>query len=367
MKILIGGDFCPENRAEKLLGDGEDIFSVEYKRIWNSTDFRILNLEGAITSSNSKNDKVGRCIKFDPNVMNGVKKMGVTHFSLANNHIMDYGEQGIDDTINYLKKSEIDFFGCHSQKTSILKKNDTKVAVLSFSNKEFSAMEINNGVGACSMDLISMLQQIEVAKKVTDHIIVILHTGLSLYPLPSPEQRRLCRFLIDTGVSAVLCQHSHIMGAYENYKEGFISYGQGSFVFELGRKNTVWNKGYSILFDFKKDGRSINIIPHKQFDESLNICTLTQIELDEFHSSMDKLNQSLCNDDEFSKAWELYLNKVEKYYFNQFFLPKNRVIRRILNLINFKIFFSKSKRNIVLSNLRNDEHAEIIKEILLKG
>lgn len=99
MKIMISGDFCPENRAAELLSNGNQIFSDDYKKIWDSSDFRIVNLEGPITNSNSKIEKVGRHIKFNSSIMNGIDKMGVTHFSLANNHILDYGEQGLNDTI----------------------------------------------------------------------------------------------------------------------------------------------------------------------------------------------------------------------------------------------------------------------------
>lgn len=366
MRILIGGDFCPENRAEKLLSNGGQIFSAEYFKTWMACDFRIVNLEGPITSSTSKIDKVGRHIKFDPSIMHGIEKMGVTHFSLANNHIMDYRESGIKDTISCLKNSNIEYFGCHEQKTTTLEKNDIKVVMLSFSNKEFSLMEDNNGIGACSMDLISMLQQIEAAKKLTSHIIVILHTGLSMYPLPSPEQRKLCKFLIDTGVAAVLCQHSHIMGAYENYKDGFISYGQGSFVFELNRKDTVWNQGYSIMLQIENDKRTVSIVPHKQFDETLNIRNLDQSEIDQFDISMQKLNIVLKDEKLFKQEWENYLDQVEKYYFNQMFLPKNRIFRKFINIINFKSLVSNNKKSLILNNIRNDEHAEVIKELLLR-
>ncbi|AKX52911.1 CapA family protein [Thiopseudomonas alkaliphila] len=364
MRVLIGGDFCPENRAEKLLSNGGQVFSIDYLRVWKSSDFRIVNLEGPITSSDSKIDKVGRHIKFNPSIMCGLKKMGVTHFSLANNHIMDYGERGVNDTIYYLKKYGIEYFGCHAQKESVLVKDDTKVVMLSFSNKEFSLMEDNKGIGACSMDLIHMFQKIEAAKALTKHIVVILHTGLSMHPLPSPEQRKLCKFLIDIGVSVVLCQHSHIMGAYESYKDGFISYGQGSFVFELNRKDSVWNQGYSIDLKIENDKRTVNIIPHRQFDNTLSVRNLTQSEFEQFEVSMQKINKVLEDEDQFKKEWTIYLKKVEKYYFNQFFLPKNRGIRKILNLVSFKNLLSNNKRKVMLNNIRNDEHAEVMKELL---
>lgn len=364
MRILIGGDFCPENRAEELLIKGFDILSGGYREIWNSVDFRIANLEGPITNTNEKINKVGRHIRFNPDIINGLIKMSFTHFSLANNHIMDYGEKGINETISLLDKIGIDYFGCHLKKKSVLRNGKESVSLLSFSNKEFSLMENNGGVGACSMDLINMLRDIEAAKKESNTIIVILHTGLAMNPLPSPEQRRLCRFIIDNGVDAVLCQHSHIMGAYEYYRSGFISYGQGSLVFDLNRKNSVWNQGYSVFIEINKGEKIIKLIPHNQFSDTLNIRTLNQLELDKFNVSMKKINSILSNDMDFNLAWEDYLNKTQDYYFNQFFLPKNRFFRKILNFIKFKTFISRDKKNILLSNLRNDEHAEVLKELL---
>lgn len=363
---MISGDFCPENRAAELLSNGNQIFSDDYKKIWSSSDFRIANLEGPITNSNSKIEKVGRHIKFNSSIMNGIDKMGVTHFSLANNHILDYGEQGLNDTIANLDNSNINYFGCHSRQVALVEKDNTKVALLSFSNKEFSVMEANNGIGACSMDLINILQTIEEVKNITEHIVVILHTGLSKQPLPSPEQRKLCRFLIDNGVAAVLCQHSHIMGAYEYYKDGFISYGQGSFVFDLNRSNTFWNEGYSIELKVKDNKRNITIIPHKQFDDTLNIRTLTKQEYEGFNRFIEKENSVLKNDLLFKAAWDKYLNEVEKYYFNQFFLPKNRVMKKILNLISFKKLLPKNKKILILNNFRNDEHLEVLKGLMIK-
>lgn len=226
-------------------------------------------------------------------------------------------------------------------------------------------MEANNGIGACSMDLINMLQKIEEAKQITKHIIVILHTGLSMQPLPSPEQRKLCRFLIDNDVAAILCQHSHIMGAYEYYKDGFISYGQGSFIFG-SNIDSFWNKGYSVFFDIINNHMKIAVIPHKQFDDTINIRTLTQQEYEDFNTSIEKENSILKNDLLFKAAWNKYLNEVEKYYLNQLFLPKNRAMRKLLNLISFKKLLPKNKKILILNNLRNDEHLEVLKGLMIK-
>ncbi len=54
MNVIIGGDFCPENRVKKLLANGDQVFLDDNKKIWDLADFRILNLEGSINNSNSK-------------------------------------------------------------------------------------------------------------------------------------------------------------------------------------------------------------------------------------------------------------------------------------------------------------------------
>src|SRR5690606_31179430 len=98
-------------------------------------------------------------------------------------------------------------------------------------------------------DIIDLIKTINEVKRITDNIVVILHTGLSEFPFASPNQRKICHFLVESGARAVLCQHSHIIGAYEHYKSGFISYGQGSFVFG-NKTNTFWNNGYSVELHF---------------------------------------------------------------------------------------------------------------------
>src|SRR5690554_4891703 len=99
MKILIGGDFCPENRAEQQLIDGENLLDETYEGIWSKADYRMLNLEGPITNTEEKILKVGRHIKFSPHIEKGLKNMNIDILSLANNHIMDYGNKGYRETI----------------------------------------------------------------------------------------------------------------------------------------------------------------------------------------------------------------------------------------------------------------------------
>lgn len=279
---------------------------------------------------------------------------------------MDFGVKGYNDTVEALNNAKIDFFGCSDNKYKILEKNNIRVALLSFTNNEFSIKSGHEGKGAYPIDLIDILQTLESVKEITDNIIIILHTGLSKFPLPSPEQKKLCRFLIDQGATSVLCQHSHVIGAYEYYKDGFISYGQGSFVFDGMRRNSYMNKGYSLLFTFKPKSMDVDIIPHKQFDDLPLVRTLREEEFEVFKDEVGVYNKILQNEKLFKKEWSNYLSINRKYYFNQFFLPKNRIAKKVLRNLSFEKLIRLRVKMMLLSNIRNDEHREVLIHLLNK-
>ncbi len=108
--INIAGDLCLENRICSLLSKSQNILTNEFSSFWNDADYRIANLESPITDSNNKILKAGRHIKAPTSVNNGLKKLNIDFFSLANNHIMDYGVQGLTDTIEIIQKSGSQFF-----------------------------------------------------------------------------------------------------------------------------------------------------------------------------------------------------------------------------------------------------------------
>ena len=371
MKILIGGDFCPEYRAEIELTKGNDLFEEKYRSVWNKADYRVLNLEGPITQSENKISKVGRHIKFDPSIVKGLMKMNIDMFSLANNHIMDYGLEGYEETLENLKKAKISYFGCSDKKYKILEKDQIKVALLSFSNKEFSLLSEFEGRGAYPIDLIDILNTMDQIKKITNNIIIILHTGLSKFPYPSPNQKKLCRFLIDKGATSVLCQHSHTIGSYEHYKNGFISYGQGSFVFngnfEYHNKNSVMSKGYSVQFFFDKNGSFlVDIIFNKQFDKSSKVRLPDENETQSLKDEVEEYNYVLNNESLYLKEWESYVKQKENSYFRQYYFSKNKVFNRVFRtrVLKFSRLMSHSKMLVFLNLLRNDEHSELMIELL---
>ena len=104
MRIIIGGDVSVKDCAEQfdkrlgkeLFGDITDLFK--------SSDRVIVNLECAVTESDVPIKKIGPNLKAPLNTVETLKDVGVTDVCLSNNHIFDFGKQGIADTLCRLDK-----------------------------------------------------------------------------------------------------------------------------------------------------------------------------------------------------------------------------------------------------------------------
>jgi len=133
MKILIGADIVPtkSNFESFILGNIEKIVDENIEKKLMDADYRIFNLEVPLADNE---EPIKKC---EPNLIaptacvKGMKKLGVNLFTLANNHIMDHGVQGLKSTIDILQKNRIDFVGVgnnlsEAQKPYIIEKEGIK-------------------------------------------------------------------------------------------------------------------------------------------------------------------------------------------------------------------------------------------------
>ena len=83
-----------------------------------------------------------------------------------------------------------------------------------------------------------------------------MHGGNEGYPYPSPRLMDTCRFLVEQGANAVICQHSHCVGCYEEYRGGHIVYGQGNLIFDASIPPPGWNEGVLVRLHISENGNS---------------------------------------------------------------------------------------------------------------
>lgn len=237
MKILVAGDLLPQPSNQELFEQGQtnELFGKELVELFVKNDFKVANLEGPLTENDIMIKKSGPNLRASEKSIHGIVEMGFDAVSLANNHILDYGEEGLQSTMRILKENSIQFFGAgknlvEAKKSFIFERRGYKIGFYACAEYEFT-IATERRAGANPFDSLEIMDDISNLKAKTDYVIVMYHGGKELYQYPVPYVRKRCRKLVEKGADLVLCQHSHCIGCKEKYNDGVILYGQGNFCF----------------------------------------------------------------------------------------------------------------------------------------
>jgi poly-gamma-glutamate synthesis protein (capsule biosynthesis protein) len=206
----------------------------------SSADIVSINLEAPIVNSNSSIlPKVGPAIGQSSSVITALKAWGINLFVLANNHIMDYGSEGLRNTIEVVGEEPIlgagmDFDAAYQPHYVTI--NGTCIALLAFSEAQFGALlekSISAQAGYAWIDHPAARASIVKARSKADIVIVQAHAGLEMVSLPLPEWRDRYREFIDLGADMVIGHHPHMIQGSENYKGKDIHYSLGNFYMDI--------------------------------------------------------------------------------------------------------------------------------------
>lgn len=230
--IIIGADLVPtkQNLKEFEKGKSIDLIGDEIAKIIRDSDFSCFNLETPLINGNEECiDKWGPCIGAPASTVYGIKALNIDFLTLANNHIMDYGAEGLQSTIEALKTAGIQYSGVGSNLDEARKVfytfvNGIKIGIYCCAEHEFSiASEHKSGVNP--FDPMNSLDDVKSSKEEekADFLIVLYHGGKEHYRYPSPKLQKICHKLIEKGADLVVCQHSHCVGCKEEYKVQLIN------------------------------------------------------------------------------------------------------------------------------------------------
>jgi poly-gamma-glutamate synthesis protein (capsule biosynthesis protein) len=234
--VILGGDLCPVGRAEPVLTGAGSLLDAVLEKEWFSADLRVANLESPLTECITPIQKTGPALKASPDCFCGLKRLRMDILGMANNHILDYGERGLSDTLDGAKAAAIQTVGAgmnadEAERFLIKELNGVRVAFAAFAEHEWSVAGKNKG-GANPWSAIRFVRMLSRYAGQYDRLIVLFHGGKEYCKYPSPALQESCRFMAEQGADAVICQHSHCVGSYEVYRNRLIVYGQGNFVFD---------------------------------------------------------------------------------------------------------------------------------------
>ena len=154
MNIIIGADLVPTktNKDFFVNGDVTGLFGERLKQIIDEADYRIVNLEAPFADDSKPIHKYGANFKADTETINMYKAMNVNIVSLANNHIMDYGKDGLNMTFELLDEKKISYVGAGKNEMDADRPieficDNKKIGLYSCAEHEFSIAK-NQNAGA---------------------------------------------------------------------------------------------------------------------------------------------------------------------------------------------------------------------------
>jgi len=372
--MIIGGDIVPTKQNEKYFGSGdtEALLGKELTDVLRKADYRIFNLEVPLTDRETPNAKFGPNLIAPTTAAKGLKAMGADLLTLANNHIMDQGKEGLASTLSALKEQEIAYVGVgsHSEEAAepyFFELEGKKFGVYACAEHEFSIVTATEP-GANPIDPLETPDQIKASKEKCDYLIILYHGGKEHFRYPSPGLQKTCRKLIDKGADLVVCQHSHCIGCEEKYKKGTIVYGQGNFLF-IKDTSEYWKTSLLLEIDEKGDVRYIPLVQTRN-----GVRLADENEREEVLSAFRKRGEEIRQPGFVEKNYHEYAHRQLGYYLLEFsgrevIIFAFRVLdklcgHKLRDKLTLRKSYTRRHHLLVRNFVECEAHSELIREAL---
>ncbi|WP_432572149.1 CapA family protein [Kineococcus sp. SYSU DK005] len=216
--------------------------------VLGDADVTVVNLETAITDRGTPAAKQ-YVFRAPARALGALRAAGVDVAGLANNHALDYGRQGLTDTLAAGREQGLPLIGAGEDAAAAFQPFTTTVrghrlAVLDATQVldtslagAWTATDDQPGLAAVRDDAgrERLLGAVRAARAGADSVVVLLHWGKELEECPSPAQRDLAGALVAAGADAVVGSHAHrLLGGgwlAAGGRRGYVDYGLGNFVF----------------------------------------------------------------------------------------------------------------------------------------
>lgn len=194
-------------------------------------DHVIVNQEGALTTAGGVKS---RPYGAHPRFVESLKALRVSVAVLANNHVLDYGDQGLRETIEVLQRNGIRTVGAGETREQagqplILDLPSGPLALLAFYH--YGPSPPVRFPGPMRLDPAVTAERIAAIRQAGRQVCVIYHGGEEFSGIPWPKRRRLLQALVRAGAHMVLAHHPHVVQGMELYGGRPIAYSLGNFYF----------------------------------------------------------------------------------------------------------------------------------------
>lgn len=228
--------------------NGADPFAnIERKE----SDFWFGNFECVCASVSDKEGIYRKQFIISPENMSHIRHFNL--YGVANNHVMQHGGEAYKNMLDYLRRNECLYVGSKDNKSVVIEHQSKKIGIIAFSLRpeNFSDAPLY-----WSMPEYSDIEREIGELSECDFRIVYVHWGNEFINYPCIDQKNLAHLIIDKGADMIIGMHPHVLQGFEIYKDKYIFYSLGNFVFNMPWEPTK----YSVIVnvDFAGDQPSIS-------------------------------------------------------------------------------------------------------------
>jgi poly-gamma-glutamate synthesis protein (capsule biosynthesis protein) len=272
ISIVVTGDVMFGRNMPGVLSLDESPYRY-VSNVTSDSDILLVNTENPFTTS-SNAVKPDVPLKANPDyipLINGTK--GTVISANANNHVFDYGVEGMRDSIKNLDSNGIMHIGAgenknEASKPAVFERNGYKITIFNYMDsenfqeysQEVMPIAKDDSPGYSAWDDTTSPEQIKQAKENgSDFVLVYIHYGNEYSRSPNDNQINISHKAIDAGADAVVGAHAHVTQGVELYKDRPIYYNLGNFMFDQSRSDT--HIAYMVKFNLEKDNVTATVYP----------------------------------------------------------------------------------------------------------
>ena len=232
MRIALLGDIALIGRYDRTVTNDVDNRIDVIKSIVSDCDYVIANLESPLTTVQSTIACKGVYLRSDPVNVATLSQIGVTHVTLANNHIFDYGKKGAFETIKTLNQAGIMYVGLNNPAVKLSKENST---VLLDGFCCLSANALRYGTKSDHVKTLTdetMEAFLKEARREDALPIASVHFGIEGLHYPSDEHMHFFRSYAEKYKYILHGNHPHAIQGYETWNQSLLIYSHGNLCFD---------------------------------------------------------------------------------------------------------------------------------------
>ncbi len=323
------------NQSEKNDNRFKDAVSFFSKK-----PFIFANLETPIFVKNSRNAKKKIIHTTNEDALKVLTDLNIFGVSLANNHIFDCNEKGVESTIQWLRKNNIKYTGAGVSEKDLEPivfedKEGNQIAFFAYVDEKTNPhCSNNNSFYINFLDLEQIKKDFTRYRDSCNKLVVSLHWGIDYCRYVSQTQIEIAEKIIDAGADLIIGHHSHVIQPFKSYKGKKIFFGIGGLVFG----DYLTNKGLESTFEKTKTGLIIQYENekynfYKSFDRKGNIISIEDFkEYGKIGEKWFLKNIWFLDRKNFFAIYQKFqLNKMKIYHF--FFSYQNNPINRLKHRI----------------------------------